>query len=518
MRRYKNNTVEIGKLEVYLGDLAIKNNWDIPIISNCGKGKRVAIVGGGPAGLTCGAFLVRNGFDVTIYEKHENLGGILYYGIPEFRLPKKVLKETINKILELGIHVRTNCELGKDIFIEELESKYDAIYLSFGANKPIKMNIPGENLKGVYGANELLESNLQPDYKERKVSVIGGGNVAIDAARTIKKLGAKEVTIIYRRAEEQMPANHKEINAAKKDGVKFLYQTNIVKILGKEQVEKIECVKTELIKKENEGKLKIDFSEIDTKGLNQNEIETVQKQAIVEALAQNYGLKYIDENGEEQLYNLNSKIGSLIRDGVEEYNGEIFNDENQDFYDDGNANLNNFINRIYETCKNQNGKIELNCPDINTSVLSEEEFSDDNAAKEFLMQETGTISTSSLFVTQESASLEDAPSTIDVLGYIQYGSEGNSLKDEIQGAIAKELASTEYADMPFEEALKKASENANSLIVASEFYSTEKNPQDQAIEDDDIYFHNDEEASSNHSAVENKTDNSFDKNSILDNC
>lgn len=179
-------------------------------------------------------------------------GGILRHGIPEFRLDREILDKQIEKILNLGIEVKYGVSLGKDYVLEDLEKEYDAIFLAFGANISSKMGIQGEDLRGVYGGNELLENNTHPDYINKKVAVIGGGNVAMDTARTIKRKGAEEVTVIYRRAEKQMPAERKEIEDAKREGVKFLFQTNIVKVLGDQKIEKIECIKTELIKKEGE--------------------------------------------------------------------------------------------------------------------------------------------------------------------------------------------------------------------------------------------------------------------------
>ena len=183
-----------------------------------------------------------------------NCGGILAHGIPEFRLEQDVLEKNLKQILDLGIKTQLNKELGKNLTIDELEQKYDAIFISIGANIPSKMNIEGENLEGVYGGNKLLENKNHPNYKNKKVAVIGGGNVAMDCARTINKMGAEKVYIIYRRAEEQMPAEKKEIEDAKMEGIQFLFQNNIVKILPKQntsQVEKIECIKTELIETEN---------------------------------------------------------------------------------------------------------------------------------------------------------------------------------------------------------------------------------------------------------------------------
>lgn len=174
IKRISYSPVEIGKLEYTLGDMAIKNNWKIPKFTDVKNGKKVAIVGGGPAGLTCAAFLARNGFNVTIFEKHSSLGGVVEHGIPEFRLERKVLEDTINKILELGINVRCNKEFGKDFTLEDLEKEYDAIFLSFGKNVSSKMGIEGENLNGVYGGNELLEYKKYPDFKGKNVAVIGG--------------------------------------------------------------------------------------------------------------------------------------------------------------------------------------------------------------------------------------------------------------------------------------------------------------------------------------------------------
>lgn len=259
IRRIKNEAVEIGKIEAYLGDLAIKNNWEIPKFTDEKNFKKVAVVGGGPSGLTCAAFLARYGFDVTIYEKHSSLGGIIEHGIPEFRLERKVLKDTINKILELGIEVKYNKELGKDFSLEDLEKTYDAIFLSFGKNISSKMKIEGEDLDGVYGGNELLEYKNYPNFKDKNVAIIGGGNVAMDTARTIKRLGANNVTIIYRRSREEMPAEDLEIEDAKKDGVEFLFQTNILKILGKNKAKQIECIKTKLIPKEETRKVPVNI-------------------------------------------------------------------------------------------------------------------------------------------------------------------------------------------------------------------------------------------------------------------
>ena len=254
VRGIKSEPINIGKLESYVFDNAIKQNFKIETNDKL-NGKKVAVVGGGPSGLTCAAFLSMNGAKVTIYEKQPKLGGIPMYGIPDFRLPREVIDETIKKILNLGIEAKCNQALGKDYELDELMEKYDAVYLSFGANVSSKMNIPGEELDGVYGGNELLETGKHPNYEGKSVAVIGGGNVAMDSARTIKRLGAEHVYVIYRRAREQMPAEDYEVEDAIKEGVQFLFQNNIVKALGKNKVEKIECIKTQLVKKEGEKRL-----------------------------------------------------------------------------------------------------------------------------------------------------------------------------------------------------------------------------------------------------------------------
>lgn len=253
IRGVSQKQVNIGDMEAYVGDIAIENDWKIKKNAEP-KNKKIAVVGGGPTGLTCAATLAKNGYKVTIFEKHNVLGGIMNHGIPAFRLDKELLQKAIDKILDLGIDVKLNTELGKDYTLNDLQKEYDAVYLGFGANLSSKMGIPGEDLDGVFGGNELLENNSHPSYKGKTVIVSGGGNVAMDTARTVKKLGAKKVIVIYRRSRAEMPAEKKEIEEAIEEGIEFLYQNNIIKICGDKKVNKIECVKTELVQKEGESR------------------------------------------------------------------------------------------------------------------------------------------------------------------------------------------------------------------------------------------------------------------------
>ena len=245
-RKYQGNTIETGRIEAFLGDMALDYQWSIPYISDELLGKNVAVVGSGPSSLTCAAYLARRGAYVVIYEKHPKLGGLLRYGIPDFRLDKKLLYVIIENILDIGINTIQGVELGFDITLDDLKEEYDAIFLGIGANVSKKMNIPGEELNGVLGANDFLEYGEDVDFMGKDVFVSGGGNVAIDTARTVKRLGARDVTIVYRRSEEDMPAELKEIEEAKKEGIQFAFHANMIAIHGDEDgnVKKIECIKT----------------------------------------------------------------------------------------------------------------------------------------------------------------------------------------------------------------------------------------------------------------------------------
>ena len=259
IRGIKGEAVSIGKLERFVADWARKNNIR-PVGAAEKKGKKVAVIGSGPAGLTCAGDLAKMGYDVTIFEALHEAGGVLVYGIPEFRLPKEnVVKKEIENVLSLGVKIETNVIVGKSVTIDELlnEEGYSAVFIGSGAGLPKFMGIPGENANGVFSANEYLtRSNLMkafqadsatPIMESKKVAVVGGGNVAMDAARTALRLGA-EVHIVYRRSEEELPARVEEVHHAKQEGIIFDLLTNPVEILEDEKgwVKGMKCVRMEL--------------------------------------------------------------------------------------------------------------------------------------------------------------------------------------------------------------------------------------------------------------------------------
>jgi len=267
IRGIKGEAVSIGKLERFVADWARENNIR-PVGAAEKKGKKVAVIGSGPAGLTCAGDLAKMGYDVTIFEALHEAGGVLVYGIPEFRLPKEnVVKKEIENVLSLGVKIETNVIVGKSVTIDELlnEEGYSAVFIGSGAGLPKFMGIPGENANGVFSANEYLtRSNLMkafqadsatPIMESKKVAVVGGGNVAMDAARTALRLGA-EVHIVYRRSEEELPARVEEVHHAKQEGIIFDLLTNPVEILEDEKgwVKGMKCVRMELGKPDASGR------------------------------------------------------------------------------------------------------------------------------------------------------------------------------------------------------------------------------------------------------------------------
>ena len=250
VRGIKENPVSIGEIESKIGDIAIQNKWYLPVEKPTKKNKKIAIIGAGPAGITASLELAKRGWEVTLYEKQEKIGGILRYGIPKFRLDKLYIDVLEEQLINYGVKIETKKQLGENLNLENLITKNDAVFLSIGANKSLRMGIPGEMQENVLGANELLEKEKHLNYKMKKVIVIGGGNVAMDVSRTIKKMGAEKVIVVYRRARAQMPAEPKEVEEAIKEGIEFLFQINVKEIKGN----KIHCVKTMLIKKEGEDR------------------------------------------------------------------------------------------------------------------------------------------------------------------------------------------------------------------------------------------------------------------------
>ena len=264
IRGIKGSSIAIGSLERYVADEAIKNNYSTKINAKKKK-KRVAVIGSGPSGLTCAGDLAKNGYDVTIYEVLHKAGGVLTYGIPEFRLPKSIVKNQVESLEKLGVKIKLNVPVGNAITIEELRKDYDAVFIGTGAGLPKFMGIEGEDASGVFSANEILTRiNLMGAYKKdcktpikkaKKAYVIGGGNVAMDAVRSLKRLGI-EAHIMYRRSEEELPARKMEVEHAKEEGIEFNLLQNPVKIIVDDDnnVTGMEVVNMELTEPGEDGR------------------------------------------------------------------------------------------------------------------------------------------------------------------------------------------------------------------------------------------------------------------------
>jgi len=267
---HKYQPVAIGRLERFAADYERAHRDSHEVVEKAPPtGKRVAIIGSGPAGLTAAGDLVKMGHDVTIFEALHEAGGVLTYGIPEFRLPKSIVQAEIDDLKALGVKIETNVVIGKTITVDELldEEGFDALFIGTGAGLPVFMHIPGENLCGVYSANEFLTRvNLMRSYRfpetdtpihvGKRVVVVGGGNVAMDAARTSLRLGPEKVTIVYRRSRAEMPARAEEIEHAEQEGVEFQLLTNPVRILGNDDgwVTGVECIRMELGEPDESGR------------------------------------------------------------------------------------------------------------------------------------------------------------------------------------------------------------------------------------------------------------------------
>ena len=268
VRGLKGESVSLGRLERFCADYHMKHS-DAKAVKPQSNGKKVAVVGAGPSGLTCAGDLAKKGYEVTVFEAFHTAGGVLVYGIPEFRLPKAIVKKEVENLQDLGVEVKTNMVIGRVLSVDELfEMGYKAIFIGSGAGLPSFMGIEGEDLIGVYSANEYLtRTNLMKAYlddydtpiiKSKSVAVVGGGNVAMDAARCAKRLGAENVYIVYRRGMEEMPARKEEVHHAMEEGIIFKNLNNPVKILGDEngRVRAMECIEMELGEPDASGRRK----------------------------------------------------------------------------------------------------------------------------------------------------------------------------------------------------------------------------------------------------------------------
>jgi len=261
----KGAPIAIGRLERFCADWEMRTGRRIEVEKAKRTGKKVAVVGSGPAGLTASSDLALMGHDVTIFESLHAPGGVLIYGIPEFRLPKDIVRREVEYVKSLGVEVRLNFVVGKTATIDDLLKEYDAVFLGTGAGLPLFLNVPGENLSGIYSANEfltrvnLMKAYLFPEYDTpikvgRRVAVIGGGNVAMDASRCALRLGAEEVFVIYRRSRAEMPARAEEVENAEEEGIKFIFQATPVRFIGEDWVEAVECIEMELGEPDESGR------------------------------------------------------------------------------------------------------------------------------------------------------------------------------------------------------------------------------------------------------------------------
>jgi len=259
VRGYKAESVAIGRLERFVADYHMNKENKPKVVAPDSNGHRVAVVGSGPAGLTCAGDLRKKGYDVTVFEAFHKAGGVLVYGIPQFRLPKEIVAAEIENLKAMGVNIITNAIIGKSMTVDELfEDGYEAVFIGSGAGLPQFLKIPGENLLGVYSANELLTRvNLMKAYKDdydtpikrfKNVAVVGAGNVAMDAARVAKRLGAEHVYVCYRRGKEELPARKEEVEHAEAEGIEFRLLNNPTRIIGDEngRVIGIELQKQEL--------------------------------------------------------------------------------------------------------------------------------------------------------------------------------------------------------------------------------------------------------------------------------
>jgi glutamate synthase (NADPH/NADH) small chain len=267
IRGIKGAPVAIGHLERYVADWARAHLTGTFMAPATPSGKSVAVVGSGPAGLTAAGELIKFGHAVTIYEAFHTPGGVLQYGIPEFRLPKEIVGQEVARLEAQGVRIECNAVIGKTYTLDELRAQYDAVFIAVGAGLPVFMNVPGENLKGVYSANEYLTrvnlmaaydfpNNATPVLTGKRVAVVGGGNVAMDAVRTAKRLGADEAVIVYRRSKKELPARLEEIHHAEEEGIRFDFQVAPLEVVGNAEgwVTGLKCIRMELGEPDDSGR------------------------------------------------------------------------------------------------------------------------------------------------------------------------------------------------------------------------------------------------------------------------
>ncbi len=308
IRGIKQTPTKIGELEKFIHEWAQENKIEYQLSQMPKSGKKVAIIGSGPAGIECAIELLKNGYDVTIFEKDEMPGGILWYGIPDFRLPKEIVETIIQRLKTMGATIKTGMELGKDIFLSSLKQEYDAVFLAIGAMTSMMYSLHDTKLENVYASDVFLKAYNEKQFLKNlgKVVVIGGGNVAMDAARTAIRMGAKEVQILYRRDETHMPARKIELEEAIEDGVKFIPLTRVISAnVEKEKIVSVNCIKTEII----EGKA-VDIANTEFRveantvvfaiGLKP-EKSLLEKEGIQ---LNDWGMIEIDENGMTNLENV----------------------------------------------------------------------------------------------------------------------------------------------------------------------------------------------------------------------
>jgi glutamate synthase (NADPH/NADH) small chain len=266
IRGRRGDAVAVGALERYVADWAMNHRDQLPVIAPNKSGRSVAIVGSGPAGLTAAGELAKTGHDVTIFEAFHAPGGVLIYGIPEFRLPKDIVQSEVDRLRDMGVKIEVNAVVGKTWTLRELRAQFDAIFVAVGAGLPVFMGVEGENLKGVYSANEYLTRvNLMGAFREdadtpvlhgQRVAVVGGGNVAMDSVRTARRLGAEEAVIVYRRGKEELPARREEVHHAEEEGVRFELLASPLEVIGDQDgwVTGLRCQLMELGEADEDGR------------------------------------------------------------------------------------------------------------------------------------------------------------------------------------------------------------------------------------------------------------------------